>query len=379
MSRHFAAITVLCLAAALAFAQPAYVNTIRIPDVAGFHTLKCDLHIHTVFSDGDVWPTFRVMEAAAEGLDAIAFTDHVEYQPQKDYVSADRNVPFKLAQNAPAAGALILIPGAEITRPMPPGHLNALFVQDANALAKGTWREAVDEAVKQGAVIFYNHPGWEGQQPDRVPRWYDEHSELLARGVLKGIEIVNHQEYYPEAFAWCLEKKLAILGNSDAHSPIDYEFGTEPGRLRPITLVFARERKAQSIKEAILERRTAVLRGKELFGEEQWLKQIFEKSISFSASSVSLVGRRSVHLFVTNNSDIPYSLVLAGSDPTLRFPPDVELAPGKTALFPVRARSDTLSLSGPMTAMYEVKNLFVGPGRPLVVPLRFDVVAKPKE
>ena len=49
---------------------------IRLPDLPGYLTLKCDLHIHTVFSDGLVWPTVRVEEAWREGLDAIAITDH---------------------------------------------------------------------------------------------------------------------------------------------------------------------------------------------------------------------------------------------------------------------------------------------------------------
>ena len=42
-----------------------------IPDVAGYKVLKCDFHIHTVFSDGDVWPTYRVTEAWKDGLDVI--------------------------------------------------------------------------------------------------------------------------------------------------------------------------------------------------------------------------------------------------------------------------------------------------------------------
>ena len=34
-----------------------------VPDILEFNTLKCDFHIHTVFSDGNVWPTIRVEEA----------------------------------------------------------------------------------------------------------------------------------------------------------------------------------------------------------------------------------------------------------------------------------------------------------------------------
>ncbi len=47
-------------------------HKINIPDVLGYKTLKCDLHTHTVFSDGLVWPTVRVDEAWREGLDAIS-------------------------------------------------------------------------------------------------------------------------------------------------------------------------------------------------------------------------------------------------------------------------------------------------------------------
>lgn len=43
-----------------------------VPDILDFKTLKCDFHIHTVFSDGNVWPTIRVDEAWSMGYDAIS-------------------------------------------------------------------------------------------------------------------------------------------------------------------------------------------------------------------------------------------------------------------------------------------------------------------
>ena len=36
--------------------NPRYRDNILIPDVNGFKVLKCDFHMHTVFSDGRVWP-----------------------------------------------------------------------------------------------------------------------------------------------------------------------------------------------------------------------------------------------------------------------------------------------------------------------------------
>ena len=359
--------------------QAQNLNRIAIPDVGGYLTLKCDLHVHTVFSDGEVWPIFRVQEAAVEGLDAIAITDHVEYQPKGEYVSKDRNASFRIAQPAAADAGLILIPGAEITRKMPPGHLNAIFVQDANALAKETWQEAVDEAAKQGAVIFWNHPGWEGQQPDKVARWYDEHTYLHEKGLLAGMEVANHTEYYPDVLTWCLEKKCAILGNSDTHAPIEFEFHGDTEYPRPMTLVFATERSAAAIKEAILARRTAVKRGDELIGEDQWLKRIFESSISFNTRTVTLQGRGRILLRVANNSDIPYTLVRVAPDTNIQFPREIKLGAGQTALVSIRARTDSLSLSRPVTVEYDVTNLHVGAGKEMRYPLTLQVDARPKK
>ena len=53
----------------------------------------------------------------------------------------------------------MVINGQEITRKMPPGHINAIFLEDANPLldledsVKG-----IIEANEQGAFVFWNHP-----------------------------------------------------------------------------------------------------------------------------------------------------------------------------------------------------------------------------
>jgi histidinol phosphatase-like PHP family hydrolase len=74
---------------------------IEFPDIPGYRTLKCDFHIHTVFSDGRVWPTIRVEEGIREGLDAIALTDHLEYKPHlADIAGPDQNRSHEIAQAA---------------------------------------------------------------------------------------------------------------------------------------------------------------------------------------------------------------------------------------------------------------------------------------
>ena len=43
-------------------------HEICLPQIDDYQLLKCDFHIHTIFSDGIVWPSLRVQEAWEEGL-----------------------------------------------------------------------------------------------------------------------------------------------------------------------------------------------------------------------------------------------------------------------------------------------------------------------
>ena len=49
-----------------------------IPQVCGYNVYKSDLHTHSVYSDGQVTPMYRVREAWLDGLDVIAVTEHID-------------------------------------------------------------------------------------------------------------------------------------------------------------------------------------------------------------------------------------------------------------------------------------------------------------
>ena len=51
-------------------------NQVFFKPPAGYAVNSTDLHIHTAFSDGSVWPNIRVDEALKEGLELISITDH---------------------------------------------------------------------------------------------------------------------------------------------------------------------------------------------------------------------------------------------------------------------------------------------------------------
>ena len=128
-----AALILLSAHRALAHGESNPERHIEFPDTADYQTLMLDLHTHSVFSDGHVWPTVRVSEALRDGLHGMAITEHLEFQPHlADIPNPDRNRAFEEARRAASGHPLIVIPGVEITRVGAPGHINAVFVQDAN-------------------------------------------------------------------------------------------------------------------------------------------------------------------------------------------------------------------------------------------------------
>lgn len=115
----------------------------------------------------------RVKEAWRQGLDVIAVTDHVEYQPHKDDVPTNHDRPYELAAGRAKEMNLLLPKGAEITRDTPPGHFNAIFLEDVARLETEGFVDAVKRANEQGAFVFWNHHGWKGPEKGR---WLEAHT-----------------------------------------------------------------------------------------------------------------------------------------------------------------------------------------------------------
>lgn len=353
---------------------------IKIPDILGYKTLKCDFHMHTVFSDGNVWPPIRVDEAWLQGLDAISITDHIEYQPHDEDIKADHNRSYELARSRADELSLILVKGSEITRDMPPGHLNAIFLKDSNPLDVDDWREAVRIAHEQGALVFWNHPGWERQAPGGVAVWYAEHTELLEQGLLMGMEVANHFSYYPEVFQWAIDKNLALFGNSDSHQPIAHDYDAAKGEFRPYTLVFAEERSGESIREALLDRRSAAVYQGKIIGAPRFLEAIFDESVSMAVDKVSIRGTGGAAFQVHNSSDIDFVLENGRSGaPGISVPSSLTLKAGKTVFLPVRATSEDLSGEKAIPVTYRVANLLAAPGEGQEVTLELKVEFIPAE
>jgi hypothetical protein len=285
-------------------------RVLHIPDLPGYHTLKGDFHIHTVFSDGRVWPDVRVQEAWKEGLDVIAITDHIEYRPHKDYIRGDHNVSSDIAQSMATELNIILIKGTEITRSMPPGHFNALFLEDVNPLDNDDPMAQIEAAAGQGAFVVWNHPGWDAQQPDTT-LWWNFHASILEKGWLHGVEVGNSGEWYPVVVDWCRDKKLTAFANSDIHQPVDLQYDLSiPYSHRPMTLLFAKDRSEEGVKEALFSRRTLAFTGEQLMGPQELILDLFRASVKVHPPYLSKEsrGKKMVYRELENPTDLTFVL-----------------------------------------------------------------------
>ncbi len=269
---------------------------LRFPPLSdGRLVLSVDPHTHSVFSDGHVWPTVRVWEANKDRLDAMAITEHLEYQPNRDDIPhPDRNRAFELAVKENKRGRertdLLLISGAEITRKYAPGHVNALFIEDTNPLLTvkhrreetfATALEALKAAKAQQGFMIWNHPAWPRDFPDGVINLSQEQQSLFDEGLIQGIEVANGEYFNDSSLQVALDHDLTIIGSSDIHGLIDYDYDINGGGHRTVTLAFTNERSVDGIATALFQKQTVAVYNRQFIGRENELKTLFDSLVRF--------------------------------------------------------------------------------------------------
>lgn len=298
-------------------------RVISLPDIPGFKTLKCDFHMHTVFSDGHVWPSFRVNEAIRDGLDVISLTEHIDYEGFPEVIARDYNQSYDIAVEAAKNKNLMIIKGLEISPRVPPYHNNALFIKDANILPseymknwkkKFTMKDTITheqllapflEAKKQDAFVFYNHPGYKWWDKKDTAIFTSFHKELLERKILKGVEVVNSGVYNILAHRLAMKYNLTMVCNTDEHYDNSPRYAKTH---RPMTLVFAKEKTAESLKEAMLAGRTALYFDDYLIARQQEADAFFKAAIQVSTERELRNGEPILNIKLFNHSDIPFKI-----------------------------------------------------------------------
>lgn len=306
-----------------------------LPQVDGLNCYTADLHVHTIFSDGEISPAERVREAWVDGLDIMAITDHIETRRQerdmlkflKGYAAdkekgfepintrcsrgvpadergivSDLNFSYKLAaktvKNYPE---LTLIKGTEISRePVHIGHYCALFTKDNNIIYSTDDAQTIRNARAQGAIITHNHPGWERTSTD----YTEFEKKVYAEGLIDGIEIANGKDFYPAIVGRAIEKGLYMVSATDIHGLTASTFGKQ-NFYRNMTLIFAKDKSEASLREALLSHKTLGYCGGYIIGEKSLLEKFFRASITVTEAGSSKKGNL---VTITNNSSFDYSL-----------------------------------------------------------------------
>ncbi len=318
------------------FNRPMERREIILPTIDGYTLYKADFHTHTIYSDGDVTPRQRVREAWYDGLDIVAITDHLEIRTYEKFMlkvlapynrtsepfkyehagianKKDKNTPVLANLNAAYDEAvyytqrenlpIMVVRGTEIWRNTKSvGEFNALFLKDINVICHPDLFESFRRIKEQGGLIMHNHPGYTRTTTEIAE---GDQARAYSEGWIDGVEAVNSTTLYPDIIGRCVEKKLFIAANTDAHKPTSHDWPANGEFFRTMTFVMAKECSEEAIKEALKECRTIGYSGNHLVGEHRYLSAFINAAVT---CRVICQSEKQCTYSFTNNCSIPFML-----------------------------------------------------------------------
>jgi hypothetical protein len=186
---------------------------------------------------------------------------------------------------------------------------------------------------------MHNHPGWRKTSLE----YSETEKTVYDEGLIDGVEVMNFHEFYPGIVDRARERGLFIAANTDVHGATAHDHGRS-GFDRPMTLIFAKEKTLESVREALEAKRTLAYGFGAVCGEEQLLKDFFSASVKVT---VNRIGTQNVYLTVTNMSSITYVLKRGDSN-------QVKLAPFHSMQFSMPKTRETFDLT--VLNMYSAKD-----------------------
>jgi len=189
-----------------------------------------DLHMHSLFSDGELIPSELVRRAAVAGYRAMAITDHADHSNFDFIINRVSLVCGKVSE----AYGIFVLPGIEITH-VPPRYIPALAKEARKAGARiivvhgETLVEPVVEgtnlAAVQSDVDILAHPGLIDEDSVRLAAKAGVCLEISTR---KGHSLGNGH-----VAALARKHGALLVLNTDAHAPgdlVDREFAKRVAR-----------------------------------------------------------------------------------------------------------------------------------------------------
>ena len=218
------------------------------------------------------------------------------------------------------------------------------------------------KAAQQDAFIFWNHPGWKATQIAGSYDWVDFVDGLHKENVLHGIEVFNGFEFHKKALDWCVDKGLTVMGSTDMHNLVAHEYNLGGHVHRSMTLVFAKDRTAASIREALDAGRTVAWSSKYIAGKEEHVRNLFNACVEMGSSfhTETTKGKNGNEIVtnyyeIKNQSDLYFELELKSGDATQKL----ILYPGSSQIITAKDGQESL--------VYEVSTAYIRSDKHLVM------------
>ena len=181
---------------------------------------------------------------------------------------------------------------------------------------------------------------------------------------MHGVEIANGGRFYENALRLALKHNLTLIGTSDVHNLIDWDYQPETGGHRPVTLAFAAEKSNEAAKEALFSRRTVVWWQNTLIGRPPELNALLQASLK--ATNPVWKGSR-LQITLINDSDATFQLRNLSDYSVRTHGPVIEVASNDSTVvaFELAERPKDFQVT------FDVMNALVAPNT--FATIRFDI------
>ena len=130
---------------------------------------------------------------------------------------------------------------------------------------------------------------------------------LMEKGLIERTEIINDTTFQNEALQIALDYNLTILGTSDIHEIVDWQYRIPSRGHRSVTLVFSREKTKTSLKKALQKGQTVVWFKKKLIGKKNFLIPLISSTLKVKSAKY-FADTTVAHVTISNNSDAPCTM-----------------------------------------------------------------------
>lgn len=165
--------------------------------------VRADLHMHSIYSDGEPEPERILLQSLKKGLEVISITDHDTFMGS---IEAMRKVEEKKLK-------ILLVPGSEVRTSI--GDVLIYCMTPVKIERNIPLDKLIQLAESFGCLLVPAHPF------DRLRRGIGEMGLEILSNSFRAMECFNASSSYisnRKAYKYAKDKGKACLANSDAHT-----------------------------------------------------------------------------------------------------------------------------------------------------------------